>query len=224
MNNINHIAIIPDGNRRWATKNNIKLIDTYISSCDLIFEISSHLFKEIDSLNTLSLFFVSSENLKSRTKYELDSLFSAGNYFIEKYSPLIQNYDIGLKWIGINNHKPEDVNSPEFGNFLINAINCQNSIDQTSRTLNILVGYEVEKDINTALKNSSEFSIKNLEVKSKIDLIIRTGGYKRLSGFLPLNCLYSDFEFTPKLFPEVTTEDIFTSITNYRLVHKNFGK
>ena len=87
--NLNHLAIIPDGNRRWAKQNNINLADAYVYSCDQIFNICEKILTKIDSLTELSLFFVSNENFKARNRRDLNALFIAGNYFIDKYISLI---------------------------------------------------------------------------------------------------------------------------------------
>lgn len=90
--------------------------------------------------------------------------------------------------------------------------------------LNILIGYDVVKDINRIIQHYKTFSLDKLEVASKIDLIIRTGGNKRLSGFLPLNCQYAEFEFINKYFPEVNLNDITEAINNYSKIKFNFGR
>jgi undecaprenyl diphosphate synthase len=222
-NIVTHLAIIPDGNRRWAKLHDIKLVDAYIFSCDQIFSYCEEILNKIDSLNELSLFFVSNENLKVRTRYDLNSLFIAGNYFIEKYVSRINDYNIELKWIGINHNSPDEVNSDVYKEFLDNIYSCP-KINNPSKTLNILIGYDVLKDINNIMLKQNTLSIEDLEVKTKVDLIIRTGGYKRLSGFLPLNCVYSEFVFVDKFFPDLLIEDIYNSIEMYKHIQKNFGK
>ena len=222
-NTIKHLAIIPDGNRRWAKQNDIKLADAYIYSCDQIFIFLEEILKRIDSLKELSLFFVSNENLKVRTNYDLDSLFVAGNYFLEKYLPRVNDYNIDVRWVGINHINSNEVNSNHFDDFINNVNSCP-KVNNTEKILNILIGYDVVKDINNIIMKKNCFSLNDLEVKTNIDLIIRTGGCKRLSGFLPLNCMYSEYVFVEKFFPELLVEDIFSSIDIYKNLRQNFGK
>jgi undecaprenyl pyrophosphate synthase len=222
-NVINHLAIIPDGNRRWAKINNINLVDAYIYSCDQIFSYCEQILYKIESLTELSLFFVSNENLKVRTRDDLNALFVAGNYFIEKYVSRINDYNIELKWIGIDHNNPDEVNSDYYIDFLKNIKACPKVLNPT-KSLNILIGYDVIKDINNAIVGKSSFNPKDLEVKTDVDLIIRTGGYKRLSGFLPLNCVYSEYVFVDKFFPDLNLDDIFQAIDKFKSVTKNFGK
>ena len=109
QSSLNHLAIIPDGNRRWAKFNNIELVDAYIYSCDQIFEICSNILNNATTIRDMSLFFVSNENIKGRSREDLNSLFLAGIYFIDKYYLKISDSKIALNWIGTDHHLIEDI-------------------------------------------------------------------------------------------------------------------
>src|SRR6185436_12844121 len=79
---LKHLAIIPDGNRRWSANHGVSLERTYFESCAKMLEVCK-LLETIPRLLEVSLFFVSIENLRSRPRNELDPLFRAGHHFLD---------------------------------------------------------------------------------------------------------------------------------------------
>jgi undecaprenyl diphosphate synthase len=218
---IKHLAIIPDGNRRWSKKNNVDLQQTYFYGCEKIFNICALLFDTIETIEEISLFFISLENLKTRPRNELDALFNAGFQFVDLFYSHSQYFEIELRWVGLENHDFE-VDSSLYKDF-INHIKLLEKTRNYHKKVNVLIGYDVCKDIERAIEKDKKFKYNNLEVSKPIDLIIRSGGFRRLSGFLPLICQYSEFEFIDKLFLELEESDITKSIENFYGLVRNFG-
>jgi undecaprenyl diphosphate synthase len=218
---LKHLAIIPDGNRRWSRNRGVPLDRTYAEGCAKMFELCKHLLGRHGTIEEVSLFFVSAENLRSRCCHELDPLFSAGHHFLDLFYSATDFSHVHLKWVGL--HENDFVVDSEIHEGLVRRIRELERPTQGNRTANVLFGYDVRRDIERAMLASSVFSYDNLIVNRPVDLIIRTGGQKRLSGFLPLVTQYAEFEFIDKLFPDVELPDVFACITRFENCGRRFG-
>lgn len=179
------------------------------------------LVEKIPTLLEVSLFFVSLENLRSRPRHELDPLFSAGHHFLSIFYEDSLRETVELRWVGMY-EKTCAVDSLLYAGF-IDRVRHLNRPNDVSRKVNILLGYDVQRDIENAINENGSFSYDALEVNRPIDLIVRSGGYQRLSGFLPLMCQYAEFDFIEKLFPDVTLQDITDSIGRFGAANRRFG-
>jgi len=97
------------------------------------------------------------------------------------------------------------------------------------RVLNLAIGYSGRREILNAIKKiKNKISLreleKNLYINKDIDLIIRTGGYQRLSGFMLWQSAYSELFFLKKLWPEITIKDIKEILDLFSKTQRNFGK
>lgn len=221
VNRLRHLAIIPDGNRRWSRRNGRTLEWTYVEGSAKMFQLSQSLLGRMDTLEELSLFFVSSENLRSRDRTELDPLFSAGHHFLDLLDASDSCEQIDLRWIGLLDHD-FDIDSTNYES-LISRIRMLESKSREGRRINILFGYDVRRDIERACAGESRFEYERLSVNKPVDLIVRTGGHRRLSGFLPLVCQYSEFEFIERLFPDVDEREIWDCIDRFQNSDRHFG-
>ncbi len=221
MRQIKHIAIIPDGNRRWAKSNGMSLEDVYWRGCENMLSFSSSLFATYPDLVEISLFFVSYENLKFRKCVHLDPLFKSGIHFIDQFYQLSQDQDIELRWIGLTEYGFK-VDSEYFYK-LVDKIHALPPMKTQRRKLNVLIGYDVEHEINKVVQENGTFSIAEMPIKTQVDLVVRSGFMHRFSGFLPLNTTYSELVVLNKNFPEISFADIQSSIASFMRVQKNFG-
>lgn len=217
---LEHLAIIPDGNRRWSAIHRISLERTYLDSCTKMFHIC-RLLERLPGLLEVSLFFLSLENLHSRPRSELDPLFSAGHHFLDLFYESALGEAIDLRWVGMHESEAE-VDSTLHAGF-VERIGHLPKPRKGERTVNVLMGYDVRKDIDEALRRSDTFSYENLTVNRRVDLIIRSGGNQRLSGFLPLMCQYTEFDFIEALFPDVTLQHITDAIGRFGARTRKFG-
>ena len=218
---LKHLAIIPDGNRRWSRDSGVSLERTYVDGCTKMFELCKALLDAQGTIEEISLFFVSAENLRSRRCNELDPLFSAGHHFLDLFYSQTDFSHVHLRWVGLHDN-----------DFVVDSTNHAGLVDRIrklerphhgTRTANVLFGYDVRRDIEAAMSMSDQFEYENLSVNRPVDLIIRSGGQKRLSGFLPLVCQYAEFEFIDKLFPEVQVCDVFACIKRFESSARRFG-
>ena len=89
-------------------------------------------------------------------------------------------------------------------------------------SINIAIAYDYNKDI---LSFSEENNNKNyIRNQSNIDLVFRSGGEKRLSGFFPTKTIYSELYFIDKFFPDINLDDINNAIIEYKKRNRRFGK
>ena len=223
MNKVNHIAIIMDGNGRWGKKkgknrnfghqNGIKVIEKIVKSSIKI------------NVPILTFYTFSSENWK-RPKKEISFLFKLINfYFIKEINNLIKN-NIKINVIGNIKILPKKVRScliesmrktKKCNKILVNlAINygSHNEIIESSKHLK-------RKKLMINVKNLQ----KNLYTKNQPnpDILIRTGGKKRLSNFLLWQIAYTEIYFVNKLWPDFNIMDYKKIINNFKNVKRNFG-
>ncbi len=186
-----HIGIIPDGNRRWATKNGLKKENGYehglLPGLKLLQAAKKHGVKE------LTYYGFTVDNCK-RPKEQV-AAFADACYNAVK---LIENEDVFIRVVG-------NTKSPCFPSRLLPYANRKSSPNDKMK-VNILVNYGWEWD----LKNgwiSREIP--------RIDLVVRWGGMCRLSGFLPIQTVYSDFYIVKDLWPDFKEEHLNEALDWY---------
>tara|TARA_Y100001970_G_scaffold251334_1_gene324039 strand:+ start:25958 stop:26635 length:678 start_codon:yes stop_codon:yes gene_type:complete len=224
MNKINHIAIIMDGNGRWGKKRGKSRKYGHLNGVKIIEKIVKFSIKS--KIPVLTFYTFSTENWK-RPRSEIKFLFKLiDNYFIKEINNLIEN-NIKINIIGDIKKLPRKI-----------KLRLQESIKRTKKCSKILVNLainygskdEIINSIRLMKKRKIKVSIKNFETNlytSKIpdpDILIRTGGKKRLSNFLLWQLAYSELYFLDKLWPDFTTADFNNVIKNFKKVKRNYGK
>jgi len=224
MNKINHVAIIMDGNGRWGKKrgksrkfghlNGVRVIEKIVKS-------------SIESkIPILTFYTFSTENWK-RPKSEISFLFKLiDNYFVKEIRNLVKS-SIKINIIGNTNRLPKKI-----------KLRLSSSMKQTRKCKKILVNLalnygskdEIINSIRLMKTKKQKISIKNFEKNlytkniPNPDLLIRTGGKKRLSNFLLWQLAYSELYFVDKLWPDFNIADFNKIIKNFQEVKRNFGK
>lgn len=221
-----HIAIIPDGNRRWAKKRGIPKRLVYQISGD--YQRAKKKAEEAKKLGIkcLSIWAFSTENWK-RDKDEIKYTFETINKFLDSMIKNTAKDKIRFRWIG-----RKDRISKETLKKLEELQNKTKKYKDFTLVLGIDYGGrdEMIRSINKAIKNKkqiNEKSFKNfLDTKDILDpdLIIRTGGEKRLSGLMPFQATYAELYFTDKFFPEFEISDLKKAIKDFEYRKRNFGK
>lgn len=222
MNRLNHIAVVMDGNRRWARKNNfleklgysygIKTIETLIRVC--VEEKVSH----------LSLFAFSTENW-ARPKDEVEFIFELFEKVLdENLHQFIEN-NIRLRIIGDLSRLESRLRDK-----LKNAENLTKNC--TLLCVNVAVSYGAKDEIVRSVKKLLEQGLEvneenistNLDLPLDVDLLLRVGNAKRLSNFLLWQCAYAEIYFSPTLFPGLTKKEFKRIIKEYHKRERTFGK
>ena len=216
------LAIVMDGNRRWAKKNNLPVSQGHRAGIESLTRIVKHA-KNI-GVKHLVVYAFSTENW-NRKQFEVNALMNLINFGADtKLDELIGN-EVKLNFIGDLDELPASS---------IKAINkCKESTKQFEGfTLTVAVNYGGIWDfINTltkAKKIATSLTEENLisltSFGDEIDIFIRTGGEKRLSNFLLPNIAYSELFFTEKLWPDFSEVDLDHILAEYKLRKRRFGE
>ena len=224
-----HIAIIMDGNRRWAKKNNLTTPQGHKEGAENLKRISK--FANKLGIKYLTVYAFSTENWK-RSKEEVGAIMKLLKFYILDF---FKSYDENIKVnvIGRMSDIPDDLQKE------IKSVE-EKTKDNTGLVLNIAFNYGGRDEIVSAVKNIArdvvEGKIKIEEITEDTvsnnlytanqpdpDLLIRTSGEERISNFLPWQISYSEFVFTDKYWPEYSNTDLLESIQIYQKRTRRFG-
>ena len=227
----NHVAIIMDGNTRWAENNNLDKNDGHKEGVKKA-RLAVEFFLE-NKIKNLTLFAFSTENW-GREKKEVKALLKLFLEAINEQTPDLIKNKVKLNFIG---------EISRFDKALINKI--KSSQTKTSKyvskmSLNIAISYGGRWDIEQALKtivkdilkrkikvkNINESLIANYLSTSLIpdpDLIIRSAGEQRISNFFLWQAAYSEIYFSKKLWPDFNEKDFKKALDEYALRKRKFG-
>ncbi|ARQ97668.1 MAG: polyprenyl diphosphate synthase [Campylobacter lanienae] len=223
MNTLNHLAIIMDGNGRWAKNRTLIRTDGHKKGADTVENIAIYCAK--NGIKNLTLYAFSTENWK-RPKSEVDFLLNLLLKFIKLKENLFLENSIRFHTIG-------DL-SP-FSTQLKNAIaNLKDKTKDNSRlNLILAINYgsqnEIVRAVNSALANGVKIDEKSISSHldsadfGDVDLMIRTGGEHRLSNFLLWQSSYAELAFTPTLWPDFDTKELDEIIAKFKITHRKFG-
>jgi len=223
MNKINHVAIIMDGNGRWGKKkrksrnfghlNGIKIIERLVKDSIKI------------KIPILTFYVFSTENWK-RPKSEINFLFKLVDYYFVKEIDRIVKNNIKINIIGSIKNLPKRIKN-HLQTCMHRTRNCKKIL------VNLAINYGSKDEIINAIKKLKRKK-KNISVKNLVkylytsnlpdpDLLIRTGGKKRLSNFLLWQLAYSELYFVDKLWPDFNIADYHKIIKRFEKVKRNFG-
>ncbi len=224
-NNIpKHIAIIMDGNGRWAQK---RLMPRSYGHKKGVERIKGIVKGCIDyNVEALSLYALSTENF-SRPKEELDGLFNLfREYFSKQFDELIER-GVKLHILGDISIMPKDI-------IELIAKAEERSVNNNTIVLNIALNYggqqEIVRAVNLIKEQNAEVDIESFNKylytcdSPKLDLIIRTGGEKRLSNFLLYQCAYAELYFSNEMWPDFNKKSLKEAILDFQSRNRRFGK
>ena len=220
MNKLNHIAFIMDGNGRWGKKKGRGRNFGHLKGIETVKKIVKNSIKLKIPIITFYVF--SSENWK-RPKKEVNFLFKLiKNYFLEEIDIIIKQ-GIKINFLGELNKL-----APDIKNTLKKSSNL--TTNNKKILVNLAINYGSKNEIINALKKSKKkLTIKNVEknlyTKNMLnpDILIRTGGHKRLSNFLLWQLAYTELFFLNKLWPDFNSNDLVKIINKYKKSKRNFG-
>ena len=224
MNKINHIAIIMDGNGRWGKKRGKSRNYGHLKGVEVIQNLVKESIKK--KIPILTFFTFSTENWK-RPKKEISFLFKLiEDYFNKEINNLKKN-GVKINILGNIKSLPKKIKK-----CLIKSINITKNCKNIRVNLAINYGskHEILNTLKILKKNQTKVTEKNFEKKLYTkgipdpDLLIRTGGKKRLSNFLLWQLSYSELYFIDKLWPDFTVRDYNKILKHFRKVKRNFGK
>jgi undecaprenyl diphosphate synthase len=222
MNKLNHIAFIMDGNGRWGLIKKNSRNYGHLAGVKIVQKIveASILFK----IPIISFYVFSTENW-SRPKSEINYLFNLINiYFKKEINNIIKN-KIKIVITGRKNNLPIKIKT-----VLKKAISKTKNNNRL--VINLAINYGSKIEITEAIKKlnykSQKITEKNIDknLYSNLaypDILIRTGGQRRLSNFMLWQIAYTEIFFLDKLWPDFTKNDLKKIINKYHKIKRNFG-
>jgi len=221
MNQAKHIAMIMDGNGRWAQQKGQKRFVGHEAGSERVREITRYCAKEPE-IERLSLYAFSTENWK-RPKLEVEFLMKLLATYLEKELPSYLEMGVKFEMIGdVTRFSPAlqkqisrlEEESKHGSNLIQHLALNYGSRNEILRAVNSLKGSEMitEESLNNAL-----------DCKHDVDLLIRTGGDHRLSNYLLWQAAYAELFFTDTLWPDFTSEELESIITSYKNIERRFG-
>lgn len=223
-----HIAIIMDGNRRWARAKGLPDIKGHEAGADTLEKV----VKEAEKLGVeaITVYALSTENIKERAKREVTGLFNLMRKGYHRKLGKMMKEGVRIDILGELEGLPRIIKK------LIEEVK-ETYIKNESIKLNIALNYGGKKELVDALKEmvrkgievdkiNEELINRHLYTKGQPDpeLVIRTGGRFRLSNFLLWQTAYSEFYFTYTLWPDFGPKELQKAIKWYISQQRNFGK
>ncbi len=206
-----HVGIIPDGNRRWAVKNNLNKQDGYshgVSPGVRLFD----MLKD-SGVKEMTFYGFTKDNVR-RPKEQTIKYVEACIEAVEE----IANKDANILVVGNNS---SNVFPKELEKYVGNRVKCGEGLVD----VNFLINYDWNQDLLSCQNASSKNMTDNIMSKdiSRMELIIRWGGHRRLSGFLPVQSVYSDFYVVDDLWPDFKEQHIIDALNWYKTLDVTLG-
>ncbi|MEK6887515.1 MAG: polyprenyl diphosphate synthase [Candidatus Aenigmatarchaeota archaeon] len=226
-----HIGIIPDGSRRWGKKTGIKNYDK--QSGITIEKIVKHVFYKYPEVAELSIWAMSTENL-GRIKSDKSLIYGL---LKGKINDLIRHRMLSKKDIKVNVIGSRLKEMPQEVLDAIRKISAQTK-NNKGPILNLCIGYGGKEEILNAVMESSRWLRNNpmiaklhenvfegfLMVPRPLDIVIRTGGEKRLSGFMLYQIEYAELFFVDTLWPDFGTKEFDKVMKEFKQRNRRFGE
>ena len=228
-NELKHLAIIMDGNGRWAQERGKKRSLGHKAGADVLEKIALH---AVDiGIKYLSVYAFSTDNFK-RSKEEVDYLM---RLFVDNFNSKFNKFSkngIRVVFSGVKEHLPDDV---------VESMNTitEKTKDNVNGTLNICLNYGGQEEIIRASEryhedlNAGKVTMSEMNRDKfyqymdndlpPIDLMIRTGGEKRLSNFMLYQMMYAELYFIDAYFPDFDSQMLDNIIDNYYGRDRRFG-
>jgi len=224
---LNHLAIIMDGNRRWAVLNNRPSYEGHRFGADNLWRI----IKDIDkySINYLTVFVFSTENWK-RSQKEILFLLALLEKFLNDLESKIEDNNYKIRFIGDFSKFSKKIQKKIL---YINNITYKKPGMTITLALNYGGRYDIVCAINNILKNSDKLKhikqedFKDFTLNARIpdpDLLIRTGGEKRLSNFLLWDLAYTELIFLPDFWPDFNKSLLDKCLKDYSKRTRKYGE
>jgi len=222
----NHIAIVPDGNGRWAERRGLPRLDGHQVGAENMHRMVQYLNEY--PIKYVTLYGFSTENW-SRPEEEVKGLFQLLTEFIEKTASEIHQKGIKLRHLGRLDELPEGLQL---------AINeaVELTKNNTRMTLSVAFNYGGRTEIIDAVRHLVAEGVAPQNIDEElfasylytaglpdVDLLIRTGDETRLSNFLIWQTTYSEYHFTKVLWPDFGKKDIDKALLSYSRRRRRFG-
>jgi undecaprenyl diphosphate synthase len=223
-----HVAILMDGNGRWAASRGWARSEGHRAGVETVRRIARYAPK-LD-ISTLTLYALSADNWQ-RPAGEIEALLGLLENFLRHDSAELASHGIRVRVIGRRDRLPAS---------LVSAIETAECETARGRGLNLRIA--VDYSARDSILRAACWMLSSLEVTQRefarrlgqvthsggpapdVDLLIRTGGERRLSDFLLWECAYAELLFTPRMWPEFSTEDLEAALEEFGSRERRFGR
>lgn len=223
MNELHHLAIIMDGNGRWAKTKSLARIKGHEAGAKVVETVSEFCIK--NDIANLTLYAFSTENWK-RPESEVNFLLNLLKKFIIKKREIFIKNEIKFKVIGDISVFSQDLQS---------EISALQNLTATYKKLNfnLALNYgsrdEIIRAAKKVIQKGDELNKQNLSANldsadsGDVDLLIRTGGEIRLSNFMLWQASYAEFAFTNTFWPDFSEDELAEIVENFKIKNRRFG-
>ncbi len=227
-----HVAIVPDGNRRWAEMHGLLPVQGHQAGADRMHSVVEAVIQH--GIKYLTVWGFSTDNWK-RSETEVRDIFSLLEAWIYKDTPWLHSQGVKLSHIGRFQELPRSLRET-----ISQAVNLTHA--NTRMTLNLAFNYSGRTDILDAVRRlvtkalDGSISIKPGEIDEAVfsrelytngspdvDLVIRTAEEFRLSNFMLLQTAYSEYYFTPVFWPDFDVIELERALDTYQHRRRRFG-
>lgn len=222
MNELRHLAVVMDGNRRWARKNGILEKIGYLHGANTIQKVIEVCIEE--GIKHLTLFAFSTENWQ-RPQEEIDYLFKLLKKYLDESLERFLSNDVRFRAIGQLDKLSQDLRN-DIANFEEQTRHCK------TLCVNVAISYGAKDEIVRAVKRVVDKKLEiteenisaNLDISEDVDLLLRVGSASRISNFLLWQCAYAEIFFSKTLFPGLTKKECKRIIDDFKQRERTFGK
>lgn len=227
-NPLRHVAIIMDGNGRWAKQKNIPTIAGHKAGAEAARRITEAAAKQ--NVEYLTLYTFSTENWKRDERW-INELFGLLAWYLEHEISILHKNNVRLKTIGDRKRLPEKIQK------LINKAEDKTK-DNTGITVVLALSYsgrdEIVRAVNTIINDAKNSIIDSIDEKTfehyldtlnlpDLDLFIRTSGEKRISNYLLWQIAYTELVFEDVLWPDFTEEHFKKAVYEFKNRERRYG-
>ncbi|MEA1983969.1 MAG: polyprenyl diphosphate synthase [Campylobacterota bacterium] len=222
MNRAKHIAIIMDGNGRWAQNQGLKRVKGHEAGSEVVREITEYCAADSE-IERLTLYAFSTENWK-RPRLEVEFLMKLLDKYLNKELQTYIDNNIRFEPIGDLRAFSKGLQKT-IATVVEKTAHCDGLVQ--SLALNYGSQDEILRAVNSLKKTKGEVTAEmlsnELDSKHDVDLLIRTGGDHRLSNFLLWQAAYAELHFCDTLWPDFTSKELEEIITKFTKIERRFG-
>ncbi len=223
-----HVALILDGNRRWARAQGVNILTGHRRSAENIESLLRRLRGR--GVNTTTLWVFSTENWK-RDQEQVVGIMKLAIEFLNMYRERLIQDEVRVIHLGRKDRVPEELlkdltdleaETKHFTRSYLNIALDYGGRDEILRAVSRIQKAGVDADSLTEETFNSYLDTHD-QPNPEPDLIVRSGGEHRMSGFMPWQAVYAEYSFTDKLFPDITESDIDAILDDFGQRERRFG-
>ncbi len=204
-----NVAVIMDGNRRYAKKRLLPSITGHFLGTRKARAIIDWALDV--NIKNLVLYAFSTENW-NRNSLEVNGIFDLVEKFVDEYLEEIIELNVGIKHLGFKEGLPRWLIT------ILNNVEKKTLRPNNKMVVHLALNYGFEKELEYYCKEGKWL------FNDEVDLLIRTGGYHRISNFLLKQISYAEIYFSDKLWPEFRKEDFLQIMEWFKKQKRNFGR